>query len=117
MKMLPEDTEIQSKYDEIPIISPAREEFQGIYKYYIPSKNEIEKGADPADDPSVICSLIQTLHDNENYKIIDQKGQQRRLTYNDFMVITYSKNELAPVMNALDEAGIPMRVEGSVQFR
>ncbi|MBR3308832.1 MAG: UvrD-helicase domain-containing protein, partial [Lachnospiraceae bacterium] len=117
MKMLPEDTDIQSKYDEIPIISPAREEFQGIYKYYIPSKNEIEKGADPLDDPSVICGLIQTLHDNENYKIIDQKGQQRKLTYNDFMVITYSKNELAPVMNALDEAGIPMRVEGSVQFR
>ena len=114
--MLPEDTDIQSKYDEIPVVIPAKDEFQGIYRYYIPSTSEIKKGAEPKDDPSVISRLIQTLHDNENYTIPDQSGKKRRLSYSDFMVITSSKKELAPIMRVLDEAGIPMRVEGSVQF-
>lgn len=115
-KMLPEDTAIQSRYDEIPIVSKAKDEFQGIYSYYVPSKKEIEQGAAEIDDPSMICRLIKTLHDNSDYLIKDRNGESRKITYSDFMIITNAKKELAPIMQVLDEAGIPMRVEGSVQF-
>ena len=115
-KMLPEDTTIQSKYDEIPILVKEEDGFQGIYSYYVPSKKEVEKGVPEADDPSMICNLIKSLHDNDDYQIKDRDGILRKITYSDFMVITSSKKELVPIMQVLDEAGIPMRVEGSVQF-
>ena len=126
-KMLPEETENQSKYEEIPFesIEELREkavppennsEFQGVFTYKAYSGKAAEEFPEQID-PVMISEIITRLVDRDDFLICGEKETvPRRIKYSDFMVITYGKNKLGPIMARLDELGIPVKVEGSVPF-
>ncbi len=115
--MLPDETDNQSKFEEIPI--PAQETddvFQGVYTYKAYTGKAAEAEPEMAD-PVRIADIIERLVGRDDYLIkgSNDKGS-RPIRYSDFMVITSAKAKLAPIMAELDERGIPTRVEGNVPF-
>ena len=115
-ELLPEETENQSRFDEIPLPDATENEFQGIYTY----KAYTGKGAaeyPEMSDPVRIADMIEKLVGNENYQLRGEKDKEPRpIRYSDFMVITYGKKKLGPIMVELDARDIPTRVEGDVPF-
>lgn len=113
--MLSEETELQSKFEEIPLPENESKEFQGIYKYTaytgsLGDDHEDEK------DPVQIRNIITKLVRQEKYKVSVDGGEPRPIRYSDIMVITYGKSKIDNIMEALDAAEIPMRVEGKIPF-
>ncbi len=116
IKMLPEETSDQSRFEEIPIPDPKDDEFQGVYTYKAYTGKLAEEHSDETD-PAQIARIIEKLVDNEKYKIRTSNDESpRRISYSDIMVITYGKKKLGPIMAHLDELNIPTRVEGEVPF-
>ena len=114
--LLPEQTINQSKYEEIPLTDKTTKDFQGIYTYTAYTGKAIEEHSDETD-PLQIGRIIDTLVDNEKYTITTKEDKiPRKIRYSDIMVITYGKNKLGPIMDALDARGIPVKVEGKVLF-
>lgn len=113
--MLPEESEVQSKYEEIPVPEEERAEFQGVYTYtaYTGKAAAAHPGM---TDPEQIRKVIENLVGREEFKITVGDEAPRPIRYNDIMVISYGKAKIDPIMKALDEADIPMRVEGIVPF-
>lgn len=115
-EMLPEETENQSRFEEIPLPEPADEEFQGIYSYKAYGGKAVLEYPELAD-PIRIANIIEGLVGKEEYQIRGERGADLRpLRYSDFMVITYGKKNLAPIAAELDVRGIPSKVEGDVPF-
>lgn len=111
---LPEETENQSRFEEIPLPEKDSDDFNGVFTYTSYTDN---MAADhPMEtDPIKIGEIIKTLVDNEKYKVTEN-GISRKLEYRDIMVISVGKKALLPIMQQLDILGIPTRTEGRVPF-
>lgn len=106
--LLPEENINQSKFEEIPVPDARNDEFKGIYNYS-PAEKEL--------DPAYLANMIDLLTDNKNYLIRGKDDKDlRQISYKDIMVITYGKSSLGPIMACFDKAGIPVKVEGEVEF-
>lgn len=107
--LLPEETVNQSKFEEIPVPDGRADEFKGVYCY-----NPPEKGL----DPNMLSIMISVLIDNDKYLIRGKDDKElRKIRYNDIMIITYSKSNLGLIMQQFDADGIPVKVEGEVDFK
>ncbi len=106
----------QSAFTEIPIVQDTCAEFEGIYFYNAMGKKN--KGNYPElMDEVKIGEIIQTLVDNDKFRIKDKETKDlRQIKYRDIMVITPTKTNLATIMNYLDSLEIPTRVEGKILF-
>jgi len=113
--LLPEETTVQSKFEEIPLPDKDSTEFQGIYKYtaYTSKLGEEHPGE---TDPEQIRKIIERIVNQDKYRVSVDGCAPRPIEYSDIMVISYGKGKINGIMRALDEAGIPMRVEGKVPF-
>ena len=115
-KLLPQETTDQSKYEEIPLPEETHNEFQGIYKFNV---YEGKASADYPDqeDRFLIPDMIRRLVNQDKY-LIRAKGDKepRPIRYSDFMIITYGKLRLAPIMEELRALEIPVKVEGKIPF-
>ena len=114
--LLPEETENQSRFEVIPLTEPAEKEFQGVYTYKAYTGKAEEDHPDMTD-PVRIADIIERIVGNERFRIRDGKEKELRpVRYSDFMVITYGKRKLGPIMAELDLRNIPSKVEGDVPF-
>lgn len=116
--MLPEDTENQSKYKEIPLPEDNKKtEFQGVFKYDTYSKGPETDEHYGETDIVQVAKIIKGLVYNPNYSICDKNDEEpREIKYSDFMLISKAKTQLPDFMKYFDEQGIPYRVEGKVAF-
>ena len=115
--LLPEETENQSRYKEIPLPKPREDEFQGIFTYRSYAEGKSAEGHPDETDPKRIADIISALVNNDIFMLRGERDEHLRpIRYSDIMVITYGKNKLGPIMNELAAQGIPTRVEGSVPF-
>ena len=110
-------SESQSNYTPIPIVNDASpKEFEGIYKYtaftgknksLYPNQTDVEQ----------IGKVIQSLVNNNNFKITTGGDKApRTIKYNDIMIIVYGKGKLPEIMKHLDGKDIPFHVEGKIMF-
>ncbi len=108
-KLLPEETANQSKFEEIPVPEGRTDEFKGVYSY-----NPVDRNL----DPNILSVMISVLIDNDKYHIRGKDDKElRKIRYNDIMVITYSKSNLGAIMQKFELDGIPVKVEGEVEFK
>ena len=114
VKLLPEETSDQSKFEEIPLPEETVNEFQGVFKYDVhEGKADNEKHRDRLLIPKIIKGLVN----NEEYKIRAKGDKEPRpIRYSDFMIITFGKSKLAPLMAELKCREIPVKVEGKIPF-
>ena len=117
--LLPEDTEFQSKFNDIPLgdKKPYTASLCGAYRY----EAVMPRSLRDSDDPMKVADIIRRIVDNPEVTIQDRDEngsacQPRPASYKDFMLITPGKTHLGYYMNALSAAGIPFRVEGQVMF-
>ena len=114
--LLPQETENQSKFEDIPLPEPAEGEFQGVYTYKAYT-GQAEAEHPDMTDPVRIADIIEKLVGNGKFLIRGEKEKELRpVRYSDFMVITYGKKKLGPIMAELDGRNIPTKVEGDVPF-
>lgn len=114
--LLPDETEIQSKYEEIPLPDETKGEFQGVYTYnaYIGKAIEEHPGE---DDPMQIVKIIWQIVDRDDLLITTNEDKTPRpIRYEDIMIITATKTGIGGIMGALNAADIPVKVEGRVPF-
>ena len=116
IKMLPEESAYQSRFEEIPLPDDRGGEFTGIFTYGS-NTGKNEKDNPDETDPVQIANIIERLVDNDEYLISAGKDKElRKIRYSDIMVITYSKKKLGPIMSCLHSHEIPTKVEGQVPF-
>lgn len=110
------ESDMQSAYTEIPIDGDKHKEFEGIYKYTAYIGKTASYYPDEVDVVQV-GKIIQTIVDNENYKITT-KGDKtpRKIEYNDIMIIVSGKGRLDEIIDYLTGLEIPLHVEGKVLF-
>lgn len=110
------ESDMQSAYTPIPIDGDKHKEFEGVYKYDVYIGKLAQDNPDKADVVQV-GKIIQTIVDNENYKITT-KGDAvpRKINYDDIMIIVYGKSRLEGMVEYLTGLEIPLRVEGKVLF-
>ena len=114
--LLSVETPDQSKFEEIPLPEATDNEFQGVFTYKVYGG----KAADTymgKDDAHLIPDMIRRLVSQERF-LIRAKGDKepRTIRYSDFMVITYGKPSLAPIMEGFRVHDVPVRVEGKIPF-
>ena len=115
-ELLPEETENQSKFEDIPLPEPVEDEFQGIFTYKAYT-GQAEAEYPDMTDPVRIADLIEKIVGNGKFLIRGEKDKElRQVRCSDIMVITSSKKKLGPIMEELDARNIPARVEGAVPF-
>lgn len=115
-ELLPESTEVQSRFEPIPLESESLSDgtFEGVYYY----SSENHKNAEDEDkDPQKVVKIIKRLVGNPAY-LIKERGdtEKRTVDYRDIMLITPRKTKLALYTKAFSEAEIPFRIEGKVTF-
>ena len=114
--LLPEETENQSRFEEIPLPGPAEGEFRGVYTYKAYT-GKAEALYPDMTDPVRIADIIEGLAGNENCLIRGEgEKEPRPVRYSDIMVITAEKKKLRPIMAELDARNIPVKTEGDVPF-
>ena len=114
--LLPEETVNQSRFEEIPLPEATEGEFQGVYSYKAYVGKAAAENPDMSD-PVMIADIIERLVNNRDYQLRGKtETAERPIRYSDFMVITYGKKKLGPIMAELDARDIPTRVEGDVPF-
>ena len=103
--LLPDDTEIQSRFSAIPTGEKTAYDspIEGAYYYTVP----FSRSAAGSEDPHKVAEIIQKMISKADVPVN---------SYSDFMLITPGKNHLSQYMNALSAAGIPFRIEGKVLF-
>ena len=114
--LLPQETPDQSKFEEIPVPDETLNELQGVYTY----KTYGGKAADDNpghEDRHLIPDIVRRLVNQEKY-LIRAKGDKepRPIKYSDFMVITYGKQKLGPIMEEFRIHDVPVKVEGKIPF-
>ncbi|MDO5133017.1 MAG: UvrD-helicase domain-containing protein, partial [Eubacteriales bacterium] len=115
-ELLPEETENQSRYEDIPLPEPTENEFQGIYSYRAYVGQAAAEHPDMTD-PVRIADIIERLAGSSAFQLRGENDKEPRpVRYSDFMVITYGKKKLGPILAELDSRGIPTRVEGDIPF-
>ncbi len=113
--LLPSDTDIQSKFNRIPLgeKKPYTASLAGVYRY------SCFHGQD--DEEVRVADIIKGIVATEEITIQDRDEggvacEPRRVKYSDIMLITPNKSHLADFMKEFNKAGIPYRVEGRVIF-
>ena len=109
--LLPEATEIQSKFELIPLdAAPADDgSFDGVYSY--------DTQQNPQEDSEKVAQIIQQLVNNPAYKIpADDGNGLRQVSYRDIMVIPPRKTKMGEYIKTFVAQDIPVRVEGKVLF-
>ena len=103
--LLPEDTEIQSRFVEIQTGEKKTYDspIEGAYSYTVPYSRSMAA----SEDPNKVAEIIQKMINRPDVPVS---------SYSDFMLITPGKTHLSYYMNALSDAGIPFRIEGKVLF-
>ncbi len=103
--LLSEDSEIQSRFNEIPTgeKGPYVSAAEGAYSYVVPYSKTLAGRSDPAKAADIILKIIH----HPDIPVSE---------FRDFMLITPGKGHLSQYMNALSERGIPFRIEGKVLF-
>ena len=116
-KILPLQTEVQSRFEAIPLEEDASSEgWSGIYRYTAYMGKACEDHPEESDEKQV-GRIIRQLSYSDEYQIWDkEKNALRRLKYGDFMLITATKSVLGKYSQELERLGIPYRVEGNVPF-
>ena len=116
-KLLPEQTEVQSRFEAIPVEADAQPEgWGGIYRYPAYLGKAADNHPEETDEKQ-IGRIFRQLVNSDDYSIWDrEKKTRRRLQFGDFMLITISKAMLAGYSRELERLGIPYRVEGNVLF-
>lgn len=116
VQLLPEETPDQSKFEEIPLPEATENEFQGVFTYKVYGGKAAEDFPGK-DDAHLIPDMIRRLVNQERF-LIRAKGDKepRLIRYSDFMVITYGKTSLAPIMDELRVHDVPVKVEGKIPF-
>ncbi len=103
-------------FEEIPVPAAKDDEFRGIFTYRAYIRKIAARHPDEAD-PVQVEKIIKKLVNNDAYRIRTGDDENpRKIQYNDIMVITSGKEKLGPIMERLNEQGIPTRVEGKVLF-
>ena len=116
-ELFPEENENQSKFEEIPIPIWKADEFQGIFTYRAFAGGKSAEEHPDQTDPIQIANIIEKLVGNERFQLRGEHDDRPRpIRYSDFMVITYGKNKLGPILEELTMRKIPTRVEGNVPF-
>lgn len=108
------DSKDQAAYPQIPVDESEKKDgiFTGVY-YYETAK----KLGDWDPENLRVAEMILKLVDNDKYKILAKgSSEPRRLNWNDFMIITPSKDKLALFTQLFREKNIPYFVEGNIQF-
>lgn len=111
-RLLPHETENQSKYLEIPLSEKLEDNstIQGAYKLTYPNSERIEA-------PKQIAKIIANFVQDEQYTIFDHYNSKcYRPKFSDFMIITPTKPRLLEYMQAFVKAGLPFVVEGQTLF-
>ena len=109
--LLPAETINQSKFEEIPVPDDVTDEFRGVYKYIVDSKDDERTKA------CMIADIIRSLVYNDRFKIRGKDDKElRQIRYSDFMVITYGKGNLPGIIKFFDVLKLPTKVEGEVLF-
>lgn len=115
-KLLPEDTDIQSKFHEIPL--DGKHEYsatlEGAYSYSVPFAKKISDNEDPHKVAEIIKRIIDTPEITIQAR--EKDAPPRRAKYSDFMLITPGKTHMTGYMRALADLGIPFKIEGKVLF-
>lgn len=106
----------QSNFEEIPVPKETADEFQGVFQFRTFDGQALDSY--PLETDTIkIPEIIDTLVNKEEYKIRAKGDKEPRpIQYGDFMVITYNKKKLAPLMKVFRETGIPVKVEGKIPF-
>lgn len=117
-KLLPEDTDDQSKFEVIPLPDESKDLlFGGIYSYPC---YEGDKGRDAHPDETdekQLVKIIKALVGNSNYRIVSEGEETpRTIQYKDFMIITKSKTHLDRYISEFEANDIPVKTEGKVLF-
>ena len=113
--LLPEDNADQSKFSEIPI-EKAKDPvgtFHGIYSYI---RDERKTAKPEMKDTERVLSMVRRLVNNPAYTICGKDGQERKITYGDFMIITPTKTKISEYSDIFIRNRIPFLVEGSTVF-
>ncbi|MBQ2058801.1 MAG: UvrD-helicase domain-containing protein [Firmicutes bacterium] len=121
--MLPEDTGLQSRFEEIPMDGgPASAEppegrlLEGVLSYSAPSVKRVKDRTDHIK----VAEIIERIVGDPELRIAargrDGKTVYRRPSYRDIMVITPSKGPLPRYMEEMRRLRIPHRVEDKTTF-
>ncbi len=113
--MMPEETDIQSKYSVIPLEGGSAQptgRLCGVYHYDSHKQNRSN------DDAQMLVPVIKRLVGSPEHTIRgEKKGEIRPVRYGDIMVILpRKKSKLSSYLDALVRAGIPVYVEGETNF-
>lgn len=116
-RLLPTETQTQSKYSPIPLKDGDEVGvFTGVYKYK--AYFGLAAAGNPAmSDVVRVGNIIKTLVNNPAYLI---KGAEddipRQIQYSDFMIITTAKKNIGGFIEHFKNTDIPLKVEGKVPF-
>lgn len=102
--LLNEDTEDQSRYEDITNKDHDDAYATGVYSYPVSTKG---------DDTAEMLKIVSTLVDNPDILIDEGK----RIQYRDIMIITSGKKDLGKYVTLFTDNHIPFRVEGDIDFR
>ena len=116
-RLLPENTEDQSKFEWIPMDVEKEESastFGGVYFYDVSSGKDAEE---EEKEPYIVSEMLRKLVNNPNYRI-KGKGDtaEREITYRDIMLITPGKEILQQYADRFTKDDIPYYVEGRIVF-
>ena len=117
-ELLPEDTEDQRAFEEIPLPEETPEDdgtFGGVYTYGCrAAKNAGVTESGPHRTAEIIRRLV---HDPKFTIKKSGHAEPEEISYGDFMLITPTKSKLADYTSVFSEYRIPFRVEGRIDFR
>ena len=114
--LLPDDTENQSKFELIPLPDPTEDEFQGVFTYQAYTGQAEQEHPDKTDSVRIADIIERLVHDGRYQLRAENEKEPRPVRYSDFMVITYGKRKLGPILAELSARDIPAKVEGDVPF-
>lgn len=117
-RLLPADTDIQSKFNEIPTGEkcPYTASLEGAYKYDVQYTRSNEDSFEFETVTDIIQKLVSggiTIQDRDSE---GKPSLPRKPEYKDIMLITPQKTRLTFFMNEFIKRDIPFRVEGKVLF-
>ena len=107
-ELLPADTEIQSRFEDIPIEG---EDDAGIMTGFWSYRTTGQS------DSRTVAGIIHTLINDPGCIVRDSDTKElRRLEYKDIMIITPRKDSITRFLSEFREAGIPCYAEGGSQL-
>ena len=107
--MLHEILDVQSAYHQIPISNDKEYiGFSGVYTY----RSTVSSRGAMLDDPQLVCEVVKRLIGNPAVRLKNGKLPK----YSDIKIIANQKKQTASIAKELTANGIPVRVEGKIEF-